>query len=92
MSDFKNDPAETIHYVAPHNEMDVATLFVVDLGFVVLPFFTPSKYLFYGFFPEKEKKIKDDLGKLSNQNFCVSGSTSNCFYVIPDLSFLSKSD
>ncbi len=30
-----------------------------------------EKYLFYGFFPEKEKKIKDDLVKLSNQNFCV---------------------
>ncbi|WP_075501228.1 16S rRNA (cytidine(1402)-2'-O)-methyltransferase [Candidatus Pelagibacter communis] len=29
-----------------------------------------EKYLFYGFFPEKEKKIKEELDKLSNLNFC----------------------
>tara|TARA_B100001057_G_scaffold79774_1_gene74924 strand:+ start:1434 stop:2294 length:861 start_codon:yes stop_codon:yes gene_type:complete len=30
-----------------------------------------EKYLFYGFFPEKEKKIKDELNKLSNLNCCL---------------------
>mgnify|MGYP001268571853 FL=1 len=30
-----------------------------------------EKYLFYGFFPEKEKMIKKELDKLSNLNFCI---------------------
>ncbi len=30
-----------------------------------------EKYLFYGFFPEKEKIIKEELEKLSNLNFCL---------------------
>ena len=30
-----------------------------------------EKYLFYGFFPEKEKVIKDELERLSNLNFCL---------------------
>ena len=30
-----------------------------------------EKYLFYGFFPEKEKVIKEELEKLSNLNFCL---------------------
>ena len=30
-----------------------------------------EKYLFYGFFPEKEKMIKDKLSKLSDLNFCL---------------------
>ena len=30
-----------------------------------------EKYLFYGFFPEKEKKIIEELEKLSNLNFCL---------------------
>ncbi len=29
-----------------------------------------EKYLFYGFFPEKEKEINVELNKLSNLNFC----------------------
>ena len=30
-----------------------------------------EKYLFYGFFPEKEKMIKEKLSKLSDLNFCL---------------------
>ena len=30
-----------------------------------------EKYLFYGFFPEKEKAIRDELDRLSNLNFCL---------------------
>ena len=30
-----------------------------------------EKYLFYGFFPEKEKTLKEELNKLSNLNFCI---------------------
>ena len=30
-----------------------------------------EKYLFYGFFPEKEKMIREELDKLSNLNFCL---------------------
>ena len=30
-----------------------------------------EKYLFYGFFPEKEKKIKEELNNLSKLNFCI---------------------
>ena len=30
-----------------------------------------EKYLFYGFFPEKEKAIKEELDRLSNLNFCL---------------------
>ena len=30
-----------------------------------------DKYLFYGFFPEKEKMIKEELNKLSELNFCL---------------------
>jgi 16S rRNA (cytidine1402-2'-O)-methyltransferase len=30
-----------------------------------------EKYLFYGFFPEKEKAIKEELVRLSNLNFCL---------------------
>ncbi len=30
-----------------------------------------EKYMFYGFFPEKEKMIKEELNKLSNLNFCL---------------------
>ena len=30
-----------------------------------------EKYLFYGFFPEKEKKIKEEFEKLSKLNFCL---------------------
>ena len=30
-----------------------------------------EKYLFYGFFPEKDKMIKKELDKLSNLNFCI---------------------
>ena len=30
-----------------------------------------EKYLFYGFFPEKEKAIKVELERLSNLNFCL---------------------
>ena len=30
-----------------------------------------DKYLFYGFFPEKEKKIKQSLESLSDYNFCL---------------------
>ena len=30
-----------------------------------------DKYLFYGFFPEKEKVIKEELERLSNLNFCL---------------------
>ena len=30
-----------------------------------------DKYLFYGFFPEKEKKIMEELEKLSTLNFCL---------------------
>ncbi len=30
-----------------------------------------EKYLFYGFFPEKEKLINDELEKLTNLNFCL---------------------
>ena len=30
-----------------------------------------EKYLFYGFFPEKEKMIKEKLENLSNLNFCL---------------------
>ena len=30
-----------------------------------------DKYLFYGFFPEKEKMIKEELEKLSTLNFCL---------------------
>ncbi len=29
-----------------------------------------EKYLFYGFFPEKEKLVKQELERLSNLNFC----------------------
>ena len=29
-----------------------------------------DKYIFYGFFPEKEKTIKEELTKLTNLNFC----------------------
>ena len=30
-----------------------------------------EKYLFYGFFPEIEKTLKEELNKLSNLNFCI---------------------
>ena len=30
-----------------------------------------DKYLFYGFFPEKEKIIREEFEKLSNLNFCL---------------------
>ncbi|SMF80489.1 16S rRNA (cytidine(1402)-2'-O)-methyltransferase [Candidatus Pelagibacter sp. HIMB1321] len=30
-----------------------------------------EKYLFYGFFPEKEKLIVEELEKFSNHNFCI---------------------
>ena len=30
-----------------------------------------EKYLFYGFFPEKEKLIAEELQKFSNFNFCL---------------------
>jgi|TARA_B110000444_G_scaffold212433_1_gene208773 16S rRNA (cytidine1402-2'-O)-methyltransferase len=30
-----------------------------------------ERYLFYGFFPEKEKVIKEELDKLCNLNFCL---------------------
>jgi len=30
-----------------------------------------EKYLFYGFFPEREKVIKEELKKLSDLNFCI---------------------
>ena len=30
-----------------------------------------EKYLFYGFFPKKEKVIKEELERLSNINFCL---------------------
>ena len=30
-----------------------------------------EKYLFYGFLPDKENKIRDELDKLSNLNFCL---------------------
>ena len=30
-----------------------------------------DKYLFYGFFPDKDKIIKEELNKLSNLNFCL---------------------
>src|SRR5210317_1244520 len=30
-----------------------------------------EKYLFYGFFPEKEKMIMEELEKFSNLNFCI---------------------
>jgi 16S rRNA (cytidine1402-2'-O)-methyltransferase len=30
-----------------------------------------EKYLFYGFLPEKEKMIKEELNKLSDLNFCL---------------------
>ncbi len=30
-----------------------------------------EKYLFYGFFPKKEKVIKEELERLSNLNFCL---------------------
>ena len=30
-----------------------------------------DKYLFYGFFPDKDKMIKEELNKLSNLNFCL---------------------
>ncbi len=30
-----------------------------------------DRYLFYGFFPEKKKKIIEELEKLSNLNFCL---------------------
>ena len=30
-----------------------------------------DKYLFYGFFPKKEKMIKEELNKLSDLNFCL---------------------
>ena len=30
-----------------------------------------EKYLFYGFFPEKEKVIKEELERLSDLNFCL---------------------
>ncbi len=30
-----------------------------------------EKYLFYGFFPEKEKIIKEELDKISNLDFCL---------------------
>ena len=30
-----------------------------------------EKYFFYGFFPEKEKMITEELEKLSNLNFCI---------------------
>ena len=30
-----------------------------------------EKYLFYGFFPEKKNKIKEELEKLSKLNFCL---------------------
>ncbi|MBD1137244.1 16S rRNA (cytidine(1402)-2'-O)-methyltransferase [Pelagibacterales bacterium SAG-MED43] len=30
-----------------------------------------EKYIFYGFFPEKEKMIKEELEKLSSLNFCL---------------------
>ncbi len=30
-----------------------------------------DRYLFYGFFPKKEKMIKEELQKLSNLNFCL---------------------
>ena len=40
-----------------------------------------EKYLFYGFLPEKERAIKEELNKLSNFNFClvffVSGKKIN---------------
>ena len=36
-----------------------------------------EKYLFYGFFPEKDKMIKKELDKLSNLNFCI------VFFVTP---------
>ncbi len=40
-----------------------------------------EKYLFYGFVPEKERVIKEELNKLSNFNFClvffVSGKKIN---------------
>ncbi|MDC3016521.1 16S rRNA (cytidine(1402)-2'-O)-methyltransferase [Candidatus Pelagibacter sp.] len=30
-----------------------------------------DKYLFYGFFPDRDKMIKEELNKLSNLNFCL---------------------
>ena len=30
-----------------------------------------DKYLFYGFFPDKDKMIKEVLNKLSNLDFCL---------------------
>ena len=30
-----------------------------------------DKYLFYGFFPDKDKMIKEELNKLSNLDFCL---------------------
>ena len=30
-----------------------------------------EKYFFYGFFPEKQNKLKEDLGKLSSLNGCI---------------------
>ena len=30
-----------------------------------------EKYFFYGFFPEKKNKLKEDLGKLSSLNGCI---------------------
>ena len=30
-----------------------------------------EKFLFYGFFPEKDKKIKEELEKLSNLDYCL---------------------
>ena len=51
-----------------------------------------EKYLFYGFLPEKQKEIKDELNKLSNFNFCLVFfiSPKKINRVIPELKFYFK--
>ena len=41
-----------------------------------------EKYFFYGFFPEKEKIIKDNLSLLSELNYSLVFFV--CFYIIND--------
>ncbi len=51
-----------------------------------------EKYLFYGFFPEKEKLIKDELEKLSSLNFCLVFfvSPKKINKIIPHLNYYFK--
>jgi 16S rRNA (cytidine1402-2'-O)-methyltransferase len=51
-----------------------------------------EKYLFYGFFPEKEKIIKEELQKMSDLNFCLVFfvSPKKIYKIIPYLNTFFK--